>query len=269
MFLKPAATSIINFDSIDSIGIDFLFDKIYVVWGRDPLRREYIEKSFASLGIQNYKFVKSISPQNFYHDKTPRFKFIRSEWVLRKCKTCTTPEQNHLPVSLGEISCSYGHLKAYKTALADGCKNFLVVEDDIVFDKDILYNVLDWKDHIPSDWDIIHYHSWHNFDNPLAKFRKQVNKYFYTGYKEFGGAVCYALTARSAKQLLAGFIPIQVAADGAISCFSLSLFSRRYYNSYVMFPFLAKKTIFDSQIDEEQTVIKKYKTRNQRNGKIS
>ena len=78
--------------------------------------------------------------------------------------------------------------------------------------------------------------------------------------------MCYALTARSAKQLLAGSLPIEVAADGAISCFSSSLLSRRYYNSYVMSPFLAKKTIFDSQIDKERPVIKKYKTRNQRNG---
>jgi len=269
MFLKPAAVSITNFDSIDDIGIDFLFDKIYVVWGRDPLRREYIEKSFARLGIQNYKFVRSISPQNFYHNKTPRFKFLRSEWALQKCKKCTTLRQSYLPISLGEISCSYGHLKAYKAALQDGCEKFLVVEDDIVFDKDVFYNVLNWKNYIPKDWDIIHYHSWHNLEHPLSNYRKPVNKYFFTGYNECGGAVCYALTAHSAKHLLARSLPIEIAADGAISHFSSSLFSRRYYNSYVLYPFLAKKTIFDSQIDEEQPVIKKYKTRNQRNGKGS
>ena len=265
MFLKPAATSIINFDRADNISIDFLFDKIYVVWGRDSLRRQYIENHFSNLGIENYKFVRSISPKNFFYKKTPKFKFIREEWVLQKCQKCF-PDKGHLPMSFGEVACSYGHLMAYKTAIKDGCEKFLVVEDDIVFDKDIIFDVLEWKDYIPPNWDIIHYHSWRCFDDPLATFRKKVNKYFYTGYKEFGGAVCYALTARSAKQLLAGSLPITVAADGAISCFSSSFFARQFYNSYVFYQFLAKKTMFDSQIDEERPVIKKYKTRNQRNG---
>jgi len=240
--------------------LDMIFDNIYVVWGQDPLKKQYIENHFAKCGIDNYKFVRSLVPKDFFYDKNERFKFTREEWILHRCKR----QGSHMPMSLGEVGCAYGHLKAYKTALDDGAKKFLVVEDDIRFNIDMCNNVLNWKEYIPTDWDIIHYHSWRNFDDELAKKRKKINKYFYSGYKEFAGAVCYSLTSSTAKQLLSRFYPIQVAADGAIALFSTTKFARKYYNAYVFNPFLVEKTVFNSQIDEEKAKFSKYKTRNQR-----
>ena len=43
-----------------------LFDKIYVVWGRDPARKEYIQNHFNQCSIENYKFVRSIIPSDFF-----------------------------------------------------------------------------------------------------------------------------------------------------------------------------------------------------------
>ena len=241
--------------------LDMIFDTIYVVWGQDPLKKQYIENHFAKCGIDNYKFVRSLVPKDFFYNKNERFKFTREEWVLHQCKR----QSSNIPMSLGEVGCAYGHLKAYKTALDDGAEKFLVVEDDIRFNIDMCSRVLDWKEYIPTDWDIIHYHSWrdHNTDSNSKK-RKKINKYFYSGYKEFAGAVCYSLTSSTAKQLLSRFYPIQVAADGVIALFSTTKFARKYYNAYVFKPFLVDKTIFKSQIDEERAESSKYKTRKQR-----
>ena len=34
--------------------LDTLFDKIYVIWGRDPARKEYIQNHFKQCNIENY-----------------------------------------------------------------------------------------------------------------------------------------------------------------------------------------------------------------------
>ena len=242
--------------------LDMVFDKIYVVWGQDPLKKEYIVNHFKKHNIDNYEFIRSLTPKDFFpKNKGERFKFAREEWILHKCKRQGT----HIPMSFGEIACAYGHLKAYKTALKQGVKKFLVVEDDIRFNDEILSSTLEWKDYIPSDWDIIHFHSWREYNTTAeSKKRNKVNDYFYTGYMEYSGAVCYALTESSAKQLLTRFYPIQVAADGVIAWFSTTSFARKFYNAYIMKPFLAEKTVFDSQIDEEEIFNSKYKTRQQR-----
>ena len=244
-----------------------IFDNIYVVWGQDPLKKQYIENHFAKCGIDNYKFVRSLVPKDFFYNKNERFKFTREEWILHQCKR----QGDHMPMSLGEVGCAYGHLKAYKTAITDGAEKFLVVEDDVRFDVDMCHDVLNWKEYIPIDWDIIHYHSWRKYknnihltDDKLAKNRKRINKYFYSGHVEFAGAVCYALTSNIAKQLLSRFYPIQVAADGAIALFSTTKFAREHYSAYVIKPFLVDRTMFKSQIDEEVSSSVKYKTRKQR-----
>ena len=49
--------------------LDMIFDNIYVVWGQDPLKKQYIENHFAKCGIDNYKFVRSLVPKDFFYDK--------------------------------------------------------------------------------------------------------------------------------------------------------------------------------------------------------
>ena len=44
--------------------LDTIFDKIYVVWGRDPDRKEYIQDHFSDRDIENYKFIRSITPRD-------------------------------------------------------------------------------------------------------------------------------------------------------------------------------------------------------------
>ena len=121
---------------------------------------------------------------------------------------------------------------------------------------------------MPEDWDIIHFHSWRSFDGKreplLAKKRNQVNDYFYTGFKEYSGAVCYSLTANIAKQLLTRFYPIILISDGIIGTLSRTVFARKYYKAYVFHPFLSEGTLFESQIDSEIPLSKKFMTRTQR-----
>tara|TARA_R100000008_G_scaffold67910_1_gene45029 strand:+ start:335 stop:1102 length:768 start_codon:yes stop_codon:yes gene_type:complete len=240
--------------------LDTLFNKIYVVWGQDPERKEYIKKHFEQCNIDNYEFVRSLIPENLFAKNKPRFKHLRENWAMQG----DYPNSPY-PLSLTELCCSYGHIKAYRNAIRDGVKTFLVVEDDVSLDIDLCKNALDWKEDIPSDWDIIHFHSWRGFDSKreqsLVSHRKLVNDYFYTGYKEYGGTVCYSLTVNSAKYLLTKYFPIMKSSDGIIGTMSATIFARQFYNAYVFHPFLARGTIFESQIDGEEIISKEFITR--------
>jgi GR25 family glycosyltransferase involved in LPS biosynthesis len=251
--------------------LDTIFDKIYVVWGRDPVRKEYIQNHFRKCNIENYKFVRSIVPDNLFITKDSKLK-NRFQWLWvaasAKFDNILPANSSPHPLSLGEICCSYGHLKAYKTAIDDGVSNFLVIEDDAIMDLDLCLNALDWKEDIPEDWDILHFHSWRSFtgkrESRLVKSRKQVNDYFYTGYREYGGTVCYSLRIDIAKHLLARYYPIILSSDGVTASLSSSIWSRKFYNAYVFNPFLCINTLFDSQIDNEKQISEEFMTRNQR-----
>jgi len=236
--------------------LDTIFDKIYVVWGRDPARKEYIQDHFRDCDIENYEFVRSITPDDLSLKDKVRFKFLWDVDATKPPDTFKKPTGSPYPLSLGEVCCSYGHLKAYKTAIAAGCSNFLVIEDDAILNKDLVAHALDWKQFIPTDWSILHLHSWRPFDSKrepaLVAQRKQVNDYFYTSYREYGGTVCYALTASAAMALLSNYYPISLPSDGIISTLSANIFARKFYGSYVMSPFLCISTMFESQIDLEQ-----------------
>jgi len=262
--------------------LDTLFDKIYVVWGRDPLRKEYMQHHLRSRNIENYKFVRSITPDNLVikgkRNRKIRFKKIWAAAVLAPPGALNynlgglKKKEEPYPMSLAEICCTYGHLKAWQTAIKDGVNNFLVLEDDAALDKDLCNNALEWKEYIPPNWDILHFHSWRPFNSKrepeYAKRRSKVNDYFYTGFKEYSGAVCYSLTRNIANQLLSRFYPITLISDGIIGTLSDTIFSRKYYNAYVFRPFLClpecRGTVFDSQIDAERQTSKKFITRQQR-----
>ena len=248
--------------------LDTLFDKIYVIWGRDPARKQYIQQQFKKCNIENYKFIRSITPENlFIKSRKIRFKKIWKTDATKFDNTRHVSGSPH-PLSLAEVGCSYGHLKAYKTAIDDKVNNFLVIEDDAVVNIDLCQNALQWKEYIPKNWDIIHFHSWRPNDckrEPnLAKKRKQINDYFYIGYREHGGTVCYSLTTNIANQLLCRYYPILLPSDGMTGSLSASIFARRFYNVYVFYPFLCDNTIFESQIDNEKQISKKFITRQQR-----
>tara|TARA_Y100000310_G_C20578160_1_gene761542 strand:- start:42 stop:863 length:822 start_codon:yes stop_codon:yes gene_type:complete len=261
--------------------LDTLFDKIYVVWGRDPARKEYIQNHLRVCNIENYELVRSIIPDNLFiknksSRKKIRFKKLWAASVLAPVGALNynlgglKKKQIPYPMSLAEICCTYGHLKAWKTAIKDGVNNFLILEDDAILDDDICKNALEWKEYIPSNWDALHFHSWRSFDSirepELAKKRTFVNDYFYTGFKEYSGAVCYSLTTNIAKQLLSRFYPITLISDGIIGTLSDTIFSRNFYNVYVFHPFLSEGTFsfFESQIDSEIQYSKKFITRQQR-----
>ena len=91
-----------------------------------------------------------------------------------------------------------------------------------------------------------------------------INDYFYIGYREHGGTVCYSLTTNIANQLLCRYYPILLPSDGMTGSLSASVFARRFYNVYVFYPFLCDNTIFESQIDNEKLISKKFITRHQR-----
>ena len=55
--------------------LDTLFNKIYVVWGQDPERKEYIKKHFEQCNIDNYEFEGN----EYFIEKLP--KESRRHWL--------------------------------------------------------------------------------------------------------------------------------------------------------------------------------------------
>ena len=51
---------------------------------------------------------------------------------------------------------------------------------------------------------------------------------------------------------MSNYYPIRLPSDGVISSLSTNIFARKFYNSYVINPFLCTNTMFESQIDLEQ-----------------
>ena len=85
--------------------LDTLFDKIYVVWGRDPARKKYIQEHFKKCDIENYKFVRSIVPDNLFITKDSKLE-NRFEH-LWKPEAAKIDNIRHVsgsphPISLGE-----------------------------------------------------------------------------------------------------------------------------------------------------------------------
>lgn len=240
--------------------LDILFDKIYVVWGKDELKREWVSSQFKKLNIENYEFVKSITPKDLIRDKETRFNFIKQKWVMKPCEHLDT----NIPMSVGEVCCAYGHLNVYKKAIKDNINKFLIVEDDIKFNFELCDSVFDWKEYLPQTWDIIHFHSWRDNNHLYNKYRKKINSFVYKGYREHSGATCYALTRDTAKMLLTMFYPIHTAADGVSGSLTNTSYARKFYKGYVFYPYIIDGTVFDSQIKEEEQYETIYSTREQR-----
>ena len=125
--------------------LDTLFDKIYVVWGRDPVRREYMQEHLRACNIENYKFVRSITPDDLFIKGKGKRRKLRFK-KLWDVETLAPPDVlkpnvkgSPYPMSLAEICCTYGHLKACKTAVKDKVNNFLVIEDDAVLNLSLIH----------------------------------------------------------------------------------------------------------------------------------
>jgi GR25 family glycosyltransferase involved in LPS biosynthesis len=111
------------------------FDKIYFInLDRRPDRLELITKQLESIGIEAER-ISAVDGSLL--DPDPK---IGNGW-------------NHK----GVAGCALSHRKIVSLAKEAGYKNFLVIEDDTIFDSDFNKKIDFYMSQIPKDWDMIYF----------------------------------------------------------------------------------------------------------------
>ncbi len=145
----------------------------------------------------------------------------------------------------------------------------MICEDDIRFNEHY-DNHEEWFNELPEYWDILHFHSWRTIsDNikdysypieyKLSKERNKISERVYTGYKEYGGTNCYAITHSAARTLLTTGWPVQYAADGMTQKLSDNKIMSQIWGCYVIFPFICESISIENKsslIDEVDSCLK-------------
>lgn len=233
------------------MNINIFFNKILVL-NYDEDRKKYIINHFKERNIYNYKFINSIDGGKLKNKTGPKnlVKIYKPSLQEPSPFSCW-------PMTFGEIGCSIAHLKAFRYILNNKLNSALVCEDDIFFNDNFKYHEV-MLDNIPNDWDLLHFHSWRGFDKNekeymISKKRKQLNRYVYKGYMEYGGTTCYGIKYNTAKCLITWSWPIMYASDGILDKISETQINRKYWNDYVIHPFIceqSKPSLID-KIDNE------------------
>lgn len=238
------------------MNINKFFSKILVL-NYDDDRKKYIIDHFEEKNIYNYVFINGIDGRKL-KGKIGYDKLVK----LYKPSLQDPSPFSCWPLSFGEIGCSIAHLKAFKYILNKKLRNALVCEDDIFFNDNFKNHEI-MLDNIPNDWDLLHFHSWRGFDETqkefnLAKKRKLINRHVYRGYMEYGGTTCYGITYNTARCLITWSWPIMYASDGILDKITETQISRKYWNDYVIHPFIceqSKPSLID-EIDDQCKDIK-------------
>ena len=167
---------------------DEKFDAIYCISLADNItRRDDLKKELSRVGILN---------SNIFHwkitVKNELYKYIWNNPSLKANKWWF-----HLT---GTLNCTLEHYAVYKECLALGYKRVLILEDDIVFLKDIK-EIEKAIDNIPENYDILKFNSY--FSGTEGEIQKVINDnkindyYFdYSSLQQISAA-CYAVSLKA------------------------------------------------------------------------
>ena len=164
------------------------FDAIYCISLADNIsRRDDLKKELSRVGILNL---------NIFHwkitVKNELYKYIWNNPSLKANKWWF-----HLT---GTLNCTLEHYAVYKECLALGYKRVLILEDDVVFLKDIK-EIEKAIDNIPENYDILKFNSY--FSGTEGEIQKVINDnkindyYFdYSSLQQISAA-CYAVSSKA------------------------------------------------------------------------
>lgn len=219
----------------------------------DIEKREKITKLCDSLGI-DYEIIKAIYGKALSEDEIKNNVASVDEQLkyLRK------------PLSLGEIGCAMSHRYCYQKIIDDGLEEAIILEDDAVFDKELL-EFLEHKNEFPKDLELLLLgHYWQVYlddgftiQSPFSKrFNLNIaNRSIKRIIGRGNGAHGYYITKNGAKKLLDKMNKIYIAADHYTS-------NDIYINLYALFPVVIKTDIkLISSINSNKDIKKRSKFR--------
>ena len=164
------------------------FDAIYCISLADNIsRRDDLKKELSRVGILN---------SNIFHwkitVKNELYKYIWNNPSLKANRWWF-----HL---IGSLNCTLEHYAVYKECYALGYKRVLILEDDIVFLKNIK-EIEKTIDNIPENYDILKFNSY--FSGTEEEIQKVINDNKINGYYfdysslQQTSAACYAVSSKA------------------------------------------------------------------------
>lgn len=158
------------------------------------------------------------------------------------------------PLNRGEIGCSLSHKKCYEEIVKRDLKEAIILEDDAIFNKELIDFINSIDKNLPSDLDLLLLgHYWQQYrddgytiNTPYSlRYKKEISKW--TIRKIIGrgnGTHGYYINKKGALKLLEKMKKIYIAADHYTS-------NTNYVNVYAIYPTVVNVDInFQSTINE-------------------
>lgn len=123
------------------------FDHIYVITlERAKDRHEHIEKELQGL---DYELFFGKDKQLFSLEDLKAAK-IYNEELAKEHHRYDKPMQD------GQVGCAWSHLEVYRDTLAKGYEKVLILEDDVVIDKENINTTMQVLSSLPADWELVY-----------------------------------------------------------------------------------------------------------------
>lgn len=185
------------------------FDKTYIIsYVHNIEKRDHISKKMKELDIDNYEFVYGCDLNNLSNFMDVNYKGT---------------DDNRDAYYIHAISCTLTHLTAIQLGYDLGSNSILIIEDDVLFYKDINFIKKCLNDY-PQDADLIQFGY---IDFFKRKFNQTFTKTFYTP-----GAQMYALCNRN---IINDYINSQY--NIFCSADNIDIFKKENdYNIYLVYP---------------------------------
>ena len=217
----------------DYSAINQFFDHVYVITVESSAdRQQRIEEVLEGL---NYTFFTGSDKKDFTIDQ------LIEEGIYDEEKAIALHRYNK-PMNTGQIGCCWSHRLVYEHMLKHNYKTALILEDDVVPQKEGVELVTQMLGELPADWGMVYFDYHKNLHRNFATWIKlwiyHIKKFFgrlkwshktidnlYTkkhsehlrcaGYHDYTSA--YAITAAAAKSLIDLQTPLAFVADNLLA----------------------------------------------------
>jgi glycosyl transferase family 25 len=153
-------------------------------------------------------------------------------------------------LSADEISCALSHIKIYKKIIKSKYKLSLILEDDVMINKDLI-NIFKNLNKFPKNWELINFYT----DAKKKKIGSKIYKnYQCVKFNERANRTCaYLIKISAAIKLIKCSLPIRFPADGLTGRNDLTKI-----NSYGLKPNIIKIKDFPTTIKNRNSLFGKY-----------
>lgn len=219
-----------------SIILNYYFDHIYVLnLDRRPDRLEKMKKALNKVGIYNWSRFQAIDGK-----ESPHYE----EWSnYRRTRMTFQERQRFNRKAIGSAG-SWAILKSMYLMVKDAMKkkyrNFLVLQDDMLFHKNFVEEFLKIPEKVPNNWKLLYLgatqHNWNN-----CEFRNHY--YFPMGTAD--GAFAVGIHHSAYKDMLEEIVKFDMPVDSG----TLKTLQKRYgHQALVLHPNLMIADIRDSDL---------------------